>query len=104
MNLSSSQDPKVLHLIQASLISLSKKEVQQFIVAQKTDIDIQKLVAQSKPEFKRLKMQLSPQNIFYRTGDGHKQMLVPWSLKQKIMEEHHDVPVIGHVGMQRTVD
>ena len=36
--------------------------------------------------------------------DGHEQMLVPWSLGQDIMKEHHYVPLIGHVGVHQTVD
>ena len=36
--------------------------------------------------------------------DGHEQMLVPQSMRQEIMKEHHDVPLIGHVGVHRTVD
>ena len=31
-------------------------------------------------------------------------MLVPRSLRQNIIKEHHDVPLIGHVGVHRTVD
>ena len=36
--------------------------------------------------------------------DGHEQMLVPRPLRQDIMKEHHDVPLIGHVGVHQTVD
>ena len=36
--------------------------------------------------------------------DGHEQVLVPWSMRQEIMKEHYDVPLIGHVGVHRTVD
>ena len=31
--------------------------------------------------------------------DGHEQVLVPRSLRQDIMKERHDVPLIGHVGL-----
>ena len=62
------------------------------------------MVAQPKTELKRQKLQLSTQGIVYHVADGHEQMLVPQSQRQKIMEEHHDVPIIGHVGVQRTVN
>ena len=29
---------------------------------------------------------------------------VPQEMRQKILQENHDVPTIGHVGIQRTVD
>ena len=31
-------------------------------------------------------------------------MLVPRSLRQDIIKEHHDIPLIGHVGVHRIVD
>ena len=72
-------------------------------MAQQTSLDIQKLAAQSKLELKRQEMQLLSLEILRRVEDGQKQMLVSQSLRQKIMEEHHDVLVIGHVGVQRTM-
>ena len=68
MYLSSPQDQEILNLIQASFISLSKKEVQQFIVAHQTDLDIQKLAAQSKTELKRQKLQLSLKDFVLQCG------------------------------------
>ena len=49
-------------------------------------------------------MQLSPQGILYRIEEGHEQMYVPQCLRQKIIEEHHNVPVIGQVGVQQTMN
>ena len=60
--------------------------------------------AQSKIELKRQKMQVFPQGILYRVEEGHEKMLLTQSLKQKIKKKYHDVPVIGHVGVQQTVD
>ena len=30
--------------------------------------------------------------------------MVPQEMRQKILQENHDVPTVGHVGVQRTVD
>ena len=98
------QSREFFNLIQASTISLSKPQVQQFLQAQATDHDIIKLLEQSEKELKRQHLQKSPQGILYRMQDGHEQVLVPQSLRQEIMKEHHDVPLIGHVGVHRTVD
>ena len=76
MDLSSPQDREILNSIQASSISLPKKEIQQFIVTQKTDLDIQKLAAQSKTEFKWKKLQLSPEGVLYRIENCHEQMFM----------------------------
>ena len=94
----------VLQAIQATSISLSKQEIKQFLDAQLQDKAIQKLVALASEELKRRKMKISPQGILYHVEDGHELMLVPQSLRQKIMKENHDVPSIGHMGQYRTVD
>ena len=78
--------------------------MQQFIKAQSTDQDIINLLAQAEKELKWQHLQKSPQGILYRMQNGHKQMLVPRSMRQDIMKEHHDVPLIGHVGVHWTLD
>ena len=100
----SPQDQGILHLIQASNISLPKQQVQQFFLAHKTNLEIQKPATESKLELKRQKMQPSSQGILYRIEDGHEQMLVLQFLKENTMEEHHNAPVIKHVGVQRIVN
>ena len=53
------------------------------------------MAAQSKTKLKWQKMQLSPQVILYCIENGHEQMLVPQSLRQKIIKEHHDAKDCG---------
>ena len=60
------QDREFFNLIQASTISLSKPQVQQFLQAQATDYDIIKLLEQSEKELKRQHLQKSPQGILHR--------------------------------------
>ena len=38
-----------------------------------------------------------------KRGDQQK-LVVPWSLRQYIMKENHDVPSVGHVGMHKTLE
>ena len=98
------QDQIFFNLIQASKIEVSKTQMQQFRETQSIDKDILHLLAQSEKELKRQHLQKFPQGILYRMQDGHEQMLVPRSMRQEIMKEHHDVPLIGHVGVHHTVD
>ena len=65
------QEQAFFNLIQASTISLSKTQVQQFLKAQATDLDIIKMLAQSEKELKRQHLHKSPQGILYRMHDGH---------------------------------
>ena len=55
-------------------------------MAQQSDPEMQKMAAQSKTELKWQKLQLYPQGIVYYVADGHGQMLVPQSQRQKTME------------------
>ena len=65
------QEQAFFNLIQASTISLSKTQAQQFLKAQATDSDIIKLLVQSEKELKRQHLQKSPQGILYRMQEGH---------------------------------
>ena len=47
MDISTPQDQEILHLIQASAISLSKQEIHQLIVTQEANPNMQKMAAQS---------------------------------------------------------
>ena len=38
-----------------------------------------------------------------KQGDLQK-LVVPWSLRQQIMRENHDVPSVGHVRIRRTLE
>ena len=43
-------------------------------------------------------------DLLYKVIDGEQLMMVPHELHQKILVENHDVPTVGHVGINRTVD
>ena len=42
--------------------------------------------------------------MLYKVVDDEQLMVVPHELRQKILVENHDVPVVGHMGINRTVD
>ena len=62
------------------------------------------MFSQSEEQLQRKKFRLSPQGILYRMEGDRWLMVVPKVLQQKIIRENHDVPAIGHVGLNRTVD
>ena len=101
-DLASPNDQEILHLIQASTISLSKQKMQQFIVAQQTNREIKKRELNLRKSLSGRNCsypQGKAQGMLYRVEDGHEQMFVLRSVRQKTMEEHHNVPAIGHVGV-----
>ena len=72
--------------------------------AQKADPVLTTYFKLPKAELTRRGIQVSPQGILYKVMEGEQLMMVPHELHQKILVENHDVPTIGHVGINRTVD
>ena len=55
-------------------------------------------------ESKRRNFEISPQGILVKVEDDKQRPVVPQGMRQKILQDNHDVPTVGHVGIQRTVD
>ena len=49
-------------------------------------------------------MQLNTLGLITVCRDGQQKIVVPLSLHQHVLHECHDIPTVGHVGMQRTLD
>ena len=47
---------------------------------------------------------LTPSGLIGIKKHGHTKIVVPSSLRQKILKECHDSPSVGHVGMRRTLE
>lgn len=45
-----------------------------------------------------------PQGLLYRVEKDQELLAAPRSTRQKIIEENHDVLIIGHVCIHRTMD
>ena len=72
--------------------------------AQKAHPVLTTYIKLTKAELTRRGMQVSPQGILYKVINSEQLMMVPHELRQKILVENHDVPTIGHVGINKTVD
>ena len=49
-------------------------------------------------------LHLSPQGLLYMEQDDRRRLVVPTSLRQRILRECHDIPSVGHVGIRRTLE
>ena len=47
---------------------------------------------------------LTPSSLMARMVGGQQKIIVPKSLQQQILNECHDVPFTGHVGMCKTLE
>ena len=41
---------------------------------------------------------------FHNNNSGERKLVVPTSLSQSVLRECHDIPMVGHVGMRRTLE
>lgn len=41
--------------------------------------------------------------LLYKTVDGEAKLVVPESVKQRVMADHHDTPSSGHLGVKKTL-
>ena len=49
-------------------------------------------------------LHLTPQGLLYMQQENRRRLVVPTSLRQRILRECHDIPSVGHVGIHRTME
>ena len=49
-------------------------------------------------------VQMTPQGLLVIQKDDQRKLVVPTTLRQRILRECHDVPSVGHVGIRRTME
>lgn len=83
---------------------IEEAKLNQFRDAQKADPILAQYFNLERADLTLRGIQMSPQGIFYEVVDGKYLMMVPRELCQQILVENLDVPTIGHVVINRTVD
>ena len=87
-----------------SFVRLDESELSAFRDAQQADPVLKTLCELPKMELQRRNFEISPQGILVKVKDEQQRPVVPKEMRQKILQENHDAPTVGHVGIQRTVD
>ena len=85
-------------------VRLDESELIAFRDAQQADPILQTLLQLPGMGLQRRNFELSPQEILVKVEDDQRRPVVPKEMRQKILQENHDVPIVGHVGIQWTVD
>ena len=91
-------------IVQASSAQLATEEMKRFEETQRTDEELQKVFSQSEEQLQRKKFRVSPQGILHHVQADRWLMVVMKVLQHIIIRENQDVEVIGHVGINKTVD
>ena len=87
-----------------SSVRLDESELIAFRDAQQADPVLKTLLQLPEMELQRRNFELSPQGILVKVEDDQRRPVVPKEMRQKILQENHDVPTVGQVGIHRTVD
>ena len=82
-----------------SSIRLEESELIAFRDAQQADPVLKILLELLEMELKCRNFGISPQGILVKVEDDKRRPVVPQEMRQKILQENHDVPTVGHVGI-----
>ncbi len=85
-------------------VTLPASELRQWRVAYEEDPKLRTAIQQLRQHAEYGDMQLNPQGLLYVKKGGQRKIVVPWSLRQKVLKECHDLPSVGHVGIRRTLE
>ena len=87
-----------------SSVRVEESELMAFRDAQRANPVLRKLLELLEVELKRKNFEISPQGILVKVEDNKQRLVVPQEMRQKILQENYDVPTVGHVGIQQTMD
>ena len=87
-----------------SSVRLDDSELIAFRDAQQADPVLKTLCELPEMELQCRNFEISSRGILVKVEDDQRRPVVPKDMRQKILQENHDVPTVGHVGIQRTVD
>ena len=87
-----------------SSVRLEESELMAFRDDQQADPVLKTLLELLEVELKCRNFGIFPQGILVKVEDDKRRPVVPQEIRQKIVQENHDVPIVGHMGIQLIVD
>ena len=82
-----------------SSVGIEESELMAFRDAQQADPVFIKLLELPEVELKCRNFGIPPQGILVKVEDDKRRPAVPQKMRQKILQENHDVLAVGHVGI-----
>ena len=83
-----------------SSVKLEESELVAFRDAQRADPVLKTLLELPEVELICRDFGISPQGILVKVEDNKRRPVVLQEMRQKILQENHDVPIVGHMGIQ----
>ena len=78
------------------------EEIEEWKTTQEEDPVVRDTIERVRQRQARNAFALTPQGLLVQEMDGRRKLVVPQSLRQKILASYHDEPTKGHVGIRRT--
>ena len=82
-----------------SSVRMDESELMAFRDAQQVAPVLKKLIELPEMELQHRRFGISPQGILVKVEDEIQRPVVPQEMRQKILQENHDVQAVGHVGI-----
>ena len=83
---------------------VTTKEVNIWKTAQEEDPVVQDTIQRMMQRHMRSAFALTPQGLLVHDDNGQQKLVVPTSMRQKMMALCHDEPTKGHPGVHRTME
>ena len=83
---------------------VATEEVKIWRTAQEEDPVVQDIIQRVRQRQVRSAFALTPQGLLVQEDDGQRKLVVPTSMRQKVMASCHDEPTKGHTGIYRTME
>ena len=80
-------------------VRVEEPELMAFRAAQQANLVLKTLLELPEVELKCRNFEISPQGILVKVEDDTQRPVVPQEMREKILQENHDVPIVGHVGI-----
>ena len=83
---------------------MATEEVKIWKTAQEEDPIVQDIIQRVRQRHVRSAFAITPQGLLVQEEDGQRKLVVPTSMRQKVLASCHDEPTKGHPGVHRTME
>ena len=81
---------------------VASEEIQEWNTAKEEDSIVRDTIERVRQRQERNAFALTPQGLLVQEMDGRRKLVVPQSLRQKVLASCHDKPTKGHARIRRT--
>ena len=99
-----SGDPEEELAVMTRSSIVATEEVKTWRTAQEEDPIVQDTIQRTRQRQMRGAFALTPQGLLVQEENGQRKLVVPTSMRRKVLASCHDEPTKGHQGVHRTTE